>query len=91
MEVIVNCAEWLSPNEVQHSATLQVSDNTSMEELESICQQNLSDKSLKVKDGLLTYNRNVKPDYNKKSLALWVLQEEPLYPISYLYSKHLFF
>jgi hypothetical protein len=57
MEVIVNCAEWLSPHEVQHSSTLQISDSTSMEELESLCQQNLKDKSVKVKDGLLTYNR----------------------------------
>merc|ERR1711935_25578 len=84
-EIQVSCAEWLSPNDFVHESTVQVADHVSMGELEILCQEILKCKNVNVKEGLLTYNRHVKPDYNKKSLATWVLHEDMV--LNYLYTK----
>lgn len=84
MEILVQQAEWLAPSTIHNETNIPITDSTTMGEIESICQQQLKDK-FQIKEGCLTYSNTTKPDYNKLSLALWILDSTR--PLFYYFTK----
>ena len=58
MEVLINCAEWISPADIQVKTTVKIEDNMSMAEVEVACSNLLkTEKDVNLKEGLLTYHK----------------------------------